>query len=134
MPTTTYSDDDDITNADPNAYGLLPADDQAEAAGDQFDRLRVAAKAEIDRRISRREPPVYPSSLSDSSELTEAEVRYVLHFLYRDSSVRAGDDLMWVKSEHWRKQAEDEVDSAQLSISGADVSSAQGWSVPIWRS
>ena len=134
MSTTTYCDDDDIMNTDPLAYNLLPAADQAEASGDQFERLRVLAQAEIQRRIARREPPVYPSGLSDTSELTECEVRYVLHYLYRDSAVRAGDDLLWVKSEHWRKEAEAEIESVQLTVSGADVMSAQGWSVPIYRS
>ena len=127
--TTTYSLDADVANADPHAVDMLPTAD----AG-TYDRLRVAAKAEIGRRLLRREPSVSPSTLGDTSELTQAEVRFVLHYLYRDASVRAGDDLLWVKSEYWKKEAESEINGVQLTVSGEDVSSAQGGSVPVWRS
>lgn len=127
--TTTYSEDTDITNADPNASGLLPSSD----AG-SFDRLRVLAEAEIDRRIMRRFPPVSPSSLSDTTELTEAEVRFVLFFLYREAASRGDNDLLWLKMTHWQQQAEAEIASVQLSISGEDVASTRGSTMPIWRS
>jgi hypothetical protein len=134
MPTTTYSEDDDIIAADPRAYDLLPAADQAEAEDERFDRLRILAKAEINRRLLRREPAISEGMLGDTSELTEAEVRFVLHYIYRDASVRAGDDLLWVKAEHWKKEAEAEIMSVPLTISCEDVPSTQGGSVPIWRS
>lgn len=132
--TDTYSTDDDILAADPQAYNLLPAADQAEAEDSRFDRLRVLAQAEINRRLLRRDPPVTQGVLADTTELTEAEVRFVLHYLYRDAASRAGDDLLWVKAEHWKKEAEAEIKDVPLSISGDEVPSTQGGSVPIFRS
>lgn len=127
--TTTYATDANISNVDPQASGMLTTAD----AG-SFDRLRILAKAEIDRRIWRRDPPVDPSDLADTTELTEAEVRFVLHYLYRDAASRAGDDLLWVKAEHWKREAEAEIGGVQLTVSDELVRSTQGFSAPIWRS
>jgi hypothetical protein len=125
--TITYSEDADIIAEDPFAADYLPASD----AGD-FDRVRVQAQPELLPRLSRRNPPVTSSDLSDSSELLHCEVTFVLHFLYRDAATRTGDDLLWKKSEYWQKAAEAEVNSAQLSV-GENVRSVQGSSAPVWR-
>ena len=132
--TTTYSADTDIIAADPMAFALLPASDQSLGVGLRFDRLRILAMAEIDRRLWRRDPPVDPDDLGDTTELTEAEVRFVLHYLYRDASSRAGDDLLWVKAEHWKREAESEIQGVQLTIADEFVRSTQGFTAPIWRS
>lgn len=125
--TTTYCEDADITAEDPFATDYLPAAD----AG-SFDRVRVQAQAELLRRISRRNPPVFEGDLSDSSELLHCEVCFSLHFIYRDAATRTGEDLLWKKSEYWQKAAESEVNSVQLSV-GENVRSVQGSSAPIWR-
>jgi hypothetical protein len=127
--TTTYCADTDVSNCDPQASGMLTTAD----AG-SFDRLRILAKAEIGRRISRRDPPVDPADLADTTELKEAEVRFVLHYVYRDAASRAGDDLLWIKSEHWKREAEAEIQGVQLTVSDELVRSTQGFSAPIWRS
>jgi hypothetical protein len=132
--TTTYSADTDIIAADPMALLILPNAEHILAVGLQFDRLRILAKAEINRRIWRRGPPVDPSDLSDTTELTEAEVRFVLYYLYRDAASRTGNDLLWVKAKDWKQEAEAEIQGVQLTISDELVRSTQGFSAPIWRS
>lgn len=126
---STYAEDTDITNADPFATQVRPSGDS------DFERVRTLAYDEINRRLSRRNPPVdAPSSLADSSELTEAEVRFALHYLYRDAASVAADSLYWEKAKHWLSMAEAEITTVQVSVGVEDVKSVQSNSAPIWRS
>lgn len=128
--TTTFSEDTDITNADPHALALLPTPDSG-----SFDRVRVLAHAEILRRLARREPPVTEGDLSDTTELTECEVRFALHYIYKDASSRKNDnDRLWGMAVYYLDRAEAEINDVRLTIGDETVQSVQGYSAPIFRS
>jgi len=119
----TYSVDADITNREPIASDL-------NGGSTDFSRQRGIAYAEIGRRLMRRSPPVTQDSVTDSTELTEAEVRYTLYRLFFEAASRAADDPLWAKAQAYRREFEDEIASVPLYV---DTVPSRG-SSPIRRS
>ena len=128
---TTYTVESDITKAEPSATDYLPASDSG-----SFDRLRVLAYNEINRRLARRNPPVDYTECSDTTELNWAEVCHVLRDLFEQAASRAQNDLLWVQAKEWGKRWDDEIQNAPVTVSGdsADGGVSQGASIEIQRS
>lgn len=106
---TTYSEDTDITNREPQASTLNDG-------STDFSRQRQIAYDEIGRRLIRRSPAIVQSALGIITELKEAEIRFTLHRLYFEASSRAADDPLWAKAQAYRREFEDEIMSAQLPV------------------
>lgn len=100
--TTTYCTDDDIVAEWPYAV------DDLNGGAASFDAVRVLVKSEIDDTLWRRDEPIDPSELEDTTELMRCEVCGVLSKLFQRAASTQGDFYLsqW---EYYRKEFSEEL-------------------------
>lgn len=88
----------------------------SEMRADTYVGVHTAAWTAVKKDLAKRRNAIVEADLTDSSELLDATLYYVLNILYRMSEIETDQ----VEAKRWYKRYKKEMDEVQITVSSVE--------------